>query len=94
MQISGSAAYSGLSSIQSGQARVDQAAQSIANSNIDRTQSTQKQATSVNGIDRRQDTDQATDLVQLTTGKTQVQLGAKVEKASDEVLGTLLDIHA
>ena len=61
MEISGNTAfYAGLSSIQSGQNRVDQAASQI-------------------------------NIVELSQGKIQAELGVKVAKASDEVLGTIID---
>lgn len=33
-------------------------------------------------------------MVDLTLGKLQAELGVKVAKASDEVLGTLIDTYA
>lgn len=96
MQIS-SSFNSGLSSIQAGQARVDQAGSMIANNAMDtsaKSQSSNDQVNRLHSVDRSQQTDLATNAVELTLGKIQVQAGVKVEKASDEMLGTLIDTHA
>jgi hypothetical protein len=88
---------SGLSSIQAGQTQVNQAASMIANNSLDtsaKSQSSNDQVNRLHSIDRSQQTDLATNAVQLELGKIQVQAGVKVEKASDEVLGTLIDTHA
>lgn len=95
MQISGSASYSALSTIQSGISRTDQAASQIASNGIEKAaqnQSTSQQVARLNSVDRSADL--TGDLVELNGGKTQAQLGAKVEKAADQMLGTLIDIHA
>jgi len=96
MQIS-SSFNSGLSSIQAGQTRVDQAASMIANNSVNtsaKSQSSNDQVNRLHSVDRSQQTDLATSAVELALGKLQVQAGVKVEKASDEVLGTLIDTHA
>jgi hypothetical protein len=88
---------SGLSSLQAGQTQVNQAASMIANNSLDtsaKSQSSNDQVNRLHSIDRSQQTDLATNAVQLELGKIQVQAGVKVEKASDEVLGTLIDTHA
>jgi hypothetical protein len=88
---------SGLSSIQAGQTQVNQAASMIANNSLDtsaKSQSSNDQVNRLHAIDRSQQTDLATNAVQLELGKIQVQAGVKVEKASNEVLGTLIDTHA
>ena len=36
----------------------------------------------------------ATSVVQMAVGKTEVELGAKVVKASDEMLGRIIDTYA
>ncbi|MFZ3284880.1 pyrroloquinoline quinone biosynthesis protein PqqE [Pseudomonas sp.] len=98
MEISGNTAfYAGLSSIQSGQNRVDQAASQIANNTIERSvtsQSSEAQIDRLRGVDRSQQMDLGSDMVQMAQGKFQVELGAKVAKASDEVLGTIIDTFA
>ncbi len=98
MEISGNTAfYAGLSSIQSGQNRVDQAASQIANTTIERSvtsQSSEAQVDRLRGVDRSQQMDPGSDMVQMAQGKFQVDLGAKVVKASDEVLGTIIDTFA
>jgi flagellar hook protein FlgE len=93
MQISASSAYSsGLSSVQSGQQRVNQAASDIASINVAKPVA---QAPVANpGNKQAQPVDLATSLVDLQVGKEQVQAGAKVLKTADDVLGTLLDIRA
>ncbi|MBK5377110.1 pyrroloquinoline quinone biosynthesis protein PqqE [Pseudomonas sp. TH43] len=98
MEISGNTAfYAGLSSIQSGQNRVDQAASQIANNTIERSvtsQSSEVQVDRLRGVDRSQQSDLASNMVDMAQGKFQVELGAKVAKASDEVLGTIIDTFA
>lgn len=95
MEISGNTAfYAGLSSIQSGQNRVDQAASQIASQTVERSVTSQSSPTQVNrllAVDRSQQSDLESNMVDLTLGKLQAELGVKVAKASDEVLGTLID---
>ena len=98
MEISGSTAYyPGLSAIQTGQNRVDQAASQIANTTVERSatsQSSDYQAERLRSVDRSQQMDLATSTVQMAVGKTEVELGAKVAKASDEMLGRFIDTYA
>ncbi|NER60529.1 pyrroloquinoline quinone biosynthesis protein PqqE [Pseudomonas sp. MAFF212428] len=98
MEISGNSAfYAGLSSIQTGQNRVDQAANQIATTTVERSatsQSSDYQAERLRSVDRSQQMDLATSTVELALGKHQVELGVKVAKASDEMLGTLIDTFA
>ncbi|GLH20184.1 MULTISPECIES: pyrroloquinoline quinone biosynthesis protein PqqE [Pseudomonas] len=98
MEISGNTAfYAGLSSIQSGQNRVDQAASQIANNTIERSvtsQSSEVQVNRLRGVDRAQESDLASNIVEQSQGKIQAELGVKVAKASDEVLGTIIDTFA
>jgi hypothetical protein len=89
--------YPGLSAMQVGQERVDQAATQLASPNTEvagRSQSSDFQLERLRSVDRAQRSDMATNIVELTQGRIQVQLGAKVEKASDEALGTLIDTYA
>lgn len=98
MEITGSSAYyAGLGAIQAGQNRIDQAAGQIANTTLERaatSQSSDFQAERLRGVDRSQQMDLATSTVQLALGKTEVELGAKVAKASDEMLGRFIDTYA
>ncbi|QXI17409.1 pyrroloquinoline quinone biosynthesis protein PqqE [Pseudomonas hamedanensis] len=98
MEISGNTAfYAGLSSIQSGQNRVDQAASQIANNTIERSvtsQSSEVQVDRLRGVDRAQQSDLASSVIEMSQGKLQAELGVKVVKASDEVLGTIIDTFA
>jgi hypothetical protein len=98
MEISGNSAfYAGLSTIQTGQNRVDQAAGQIANNTVERavtSQSSDAQVDRLRSVDRSQQSDLASNMVEMSQGKFQVELGAKVAKASDEVLGTLIDTFA
>ncbi|MCO7626504.1 MULTISPECIES: pyrroloquinoline quinone biosynthesis protein PqqE [Pseudomonas] len=98
MEISGNTAfYAGLSSIQSGQNRVDQAASQIANNTIERSvtsQSSEVQVERLRGVDRAQQSDLASNMVEMSQGKIQAELGVKVAKASDEMLGTIIDTFA
>ena len=93
MDISGSSAfYSGLSTIQAGQSRVDQAAGRIASAAT--TQPSDAQRDRLQANDRAQPTNSASNMVEMAQGKFQVELGAKVAKTSDEMLGTLIDTFA
>ena len=98
MEITGrSAYYAGHSAIQSGHNRIDQAASQIANNSVERaatSQSSDYQAERLRAVDRSQQMDLATSTVQLSLGKTEVELGAKVAKASDEMLGRFIDTYA
>lgn len=98
MEITGSSAYyAGLSAIHTGQNRVDQAASQIANNTAERTatsQSSDFQAERLRAVDRSQQMDLATSTVQLALGKHEVELGAQVVKASDEMLGRFIDTYA
>ena len=98
MEISGNTAfYAGLSSIQAGQNRVDQAASQIANTTVERSvtsQSSEIQADRLRAVDRSRESDVATSMVEMSMGKVQTELGVKVAKASDEMLGTLIDTYA
>jgi len=98
LEISGSTAfYAGLSTLQAGQNRVDQAAGQIANTTIERSvtsQSSEVQVDRLRSVDRSQQSDLASNVVEIAQGKIQVELGVKVAKAADEVLGTLIDTYA
>ncbi|UVH48364.1 pyrroloquinoline quinone biosynthesis protein PqqE [Pseudomonas sp. CBSPBW29] len=93
MEISGSSAfYSGLSAIQTGQNRVDQAAGKIASAAT--TQPSDAQNDRLRSVEANQASNSASNMVEMAQGKFQVELGAKVAKASDEMLGTLIDTYA
>jgi flagellar hook protein FlgE len=93
MEISGSSAfYSGLSTIQAGQNRVDQAAGKIASAAT--TQPSDAQNDRLRSVDANQASNSASNMVEMAQGKFQIELGAKVAKASDEMLGTLIDTYA
>lgn len=98
MQISGNTVfYAGLSTIQTGQNRVDLAAGQVANNTIERSvtsQSSEVQVDRLRSVDRSQQSDVAANMVEMSQGKFQVQLGVNVAKASDEMLGTLIDTFA
>ncbi|KTT16825.1 MULTISPECIES: hypothetical protein [Pseudomonas] len=98
MEITGSSAfYAGLGAIHTGQNRVDQAASQITNSTAERSatsQSSDFQAERLRAVDRSQQMDMATSTVQMALGRTEVELGAKVVKASDEMLGRIIDTYA
>ena len=98
MQISmNNTLYPGLSAMEVGQYRVDQAATQIASSNIEvsgRSQSSDFQLENLRSVDRAQRSDMSANIVELESAKTQFQAGAAVQKASDEVLGTLIDTFA
>ncbi|MBX9913610.1 MAG: pyrroloquinoline quinone biosynthesis protein PqqE [Pseudomonadaceae bacterium] len=93
MQISASSAFnSGLSSVQNGQQRVNQAANDIASISVEKPAAQSLDANPSNN--QAQPVDLATSLVDLQIGKQQVQAGAEVIKTADDALGTLLDIRA
>ncbi|MDR6914123.1 hypothetical protein J2X66_000987 [Pseudomonas sp. 3296] len=98
MQISGNTAfYAGLSTIQTGQNRVDQAAGQIASNTIERSvtsQSSEVQVDRLRSVDRSQRSDLTSNVIEMAQGKSQLEAGAKVAKASDEMLGTLIDTFA
>ncbi|QLL12949.1 pyrroloquinoline quinone biosynthesis protein PqqE [Pseudomonas chlororaphis] len=98
MEISGNTAfYAGLSTVQTGQNRVDQAASQIASTTIERSvtsQSSEVQVERLRSVDRSQQSDLASNMVEMSMGKIQTELGVKVAKAADEVLGTLIDTYA
>ena len=98
MEISGNSAfYAGLSTIQAGQNRVDQASGQIANNAIERSvvsQSSEVQVDRLRSVDRSQLSDLASSRVDMAQGKFQVEAGVNVAKASDEMLGTLIDTFA
>lgn len=98
MEISGSTAfYAGLSTLQAGQNRVDQAAGQIANMTIERSvtsQSSEAQVDRLRSVDRSQQSNLSSNVVEMAQGKIQAELGVKVAKAADEVLGTLIDTYA
>ncbi|MGI4838712.1 MAG: hypothetical protein ACRYF9_13935 [Janthinobacterium lividum] len=97
MDISSSTSYSsynsGLSAIQTGMTRLDQASSDIANSASATSQSSNYQAERLRGVDRSQ-LDPASAAVEMIQAQIQVQAGTKVEKAADQALGSLIDIYA
>ena len=99
MEISGSAFNSGISTIQSGQRRVDQAAVNIASNALTQPQqpNSTPPANQVNpapSLAEQTRPDLAESLVALREGQNAAQAGAKVVKTADEVLGTLIDTTA
>ncbi|KRA91008.1 MULTISPECIES: hypothetical protein [Pseudomonas] len=98
MEISGNTAfYAGLSTLQTGQNRVDQAVGQIANTTIERSvtsQSSEVQVDRLRSVDRSRQSDLASNVVEMVQGKIQAELGVKIAKAADEVLGTLIDTYA
>jgi hypothetical protein len=82
MEISGNTAfYAGLSTIQTGQNRVDQAAGQIASTTIERSvtsQSSEVQVDRLRSVDRSQQSDLASSVVEMSQGKFQVELGVNV----------------
>lgn len=99
MEISGSAFNSGISTIQSGQRRVDQAALDIASNTLapaPQPNSTPpaNQVNPAPSLAEQTRPDLAESLVALREGQNEAQAGAKVVKTADEVLGTLIDTSA
>lgn len=98
MEISGSTAfYAGLSTVQTGQNRVDQAAGQIANNTLERSvtsQSSDSQVDRLRSVDRAQQSGLSNSMVEMAQGRFQLEAGVKMAKASDEMLGTLIDTFA
>ncbi|WP_339462601.1 hypothetical protein [Pseudomonas sp. EA_105y_Pfl2_R69] len=99
MEISGNAFNSGISTLQSGQRRVDQAAADIAsNAATPPLQpSSTPPANQVNPAPSSAEQsrpDLAESLVALRQGQNEAAAGAKLVKTADEVLGTLIDTSA
>lgn len=98
MNISGNTAfYAGLNTLQVGQNRIDQAAGQMAIATVEPSVSSQSSDTQVNrmrAVDRSQLSDIASNVADLNTGKAQVELGAKVVRTADEMVGTLIDTYA
>lgn len=93
MEISASSAFSsGLSSIQNGQRRADQAATEIASASLPRAVPPADAGASSSSDARLPDL--ASSLVDLQVAKVEVQAGARVVETADAVLGTLLDTRA
>ena len=98
MEITGQSAFhAGLGAMRAGQHRMDQTANQIANAGVERaatSQSSDYQAERLRAVDRSQQLDLATSTVQSTLAAQQVELGATVAKASDELLGRFIDTYA
>lgn len=102
MQISSSALSSGLSGIQNGQRRVDQAAFEIASSGLPQDQTTsqtnqnntQNQVTTTPQNADPNSPDLTESLVALRVGENEVRANARVVDTADDVLGTLIDTRA
>lgn len=105
MEISGNAFNSGLSTIQSGQRRVDRAAADIASNAVTTPQppvqgTPQNQNQNPNQVNASAQSptenrpDLAESLVALRVGQYEAQSGARVVETADEVLGTLIDTTA
>ncbi|WP_439859996.1 hypothetical protein [Pseudomonas sp. MBLB4136] len=94
MEISGSAFSAGISTIQSGQRRIDQAATEIAGAAFAAPppQQSRVDATPESRADAPADLSES--LVALRVGQHEAQVGARLVKTADEVLGTLIDTKA
>lgn len=89
MEISGNAFNAGLSGIQAGQRRVEQAAGEVASAAGAPVQPSPAQQ-----VEPANPSDLAESLVGLTQGRNEVQASARVVETADEVLGTLIDTRA
>jgi hypothetical protein len=97
MEISASAFSSGLSGIQAGQRRVDQAAGEIASNGLPQPPSETPPSQQVEPSPEARGSnpaDLAESLVGLAQGRNEVQASARVVETADEVLGTLIDTRA
>lgn len=94
MNISGTSSYAtGLTAIQNGLGRLDQAASEVANVASSTSQSSSYQAERLQGAERSQ-LDPASAAVDMIQAQIQIQAGTKVEKAADQALGSLIDTYA
>ncbi|WP_339489506.1 hypothetical protein [Pseudomonas sp. EL_65y_Pfl2_R95] len=91
--ITGSAFNAGLSTIQSGQQRVDQAAQGIASGAAPQPARSAEQVAS-NSPAQAGTPELSSNLIELRVGQYQAQAGARLLETADEVLGTLIDTRA
>ncbi|MGQ7959747.1 hypothetical protein ACUTAF_18870 [Pseudomonas sp. SP16.1] len=97
MEISANAFNSGLSGIQAGQRRVEQAASEIASNAVTPPQGQTPQQNQVDPAPQaaeRTRPDLAQSLVGLRVGENEVRASARVVATADEVLGTLIDTRA
>ena len=99
MEISANAFRSGLSGIQSGQRRADQAAADIASSTVNPAQQAiqtppQNQVNPSSQVAERSRPDLTESLVTLRAAENEVRANARVVDTADEVLGTLIDTRA
>ncbi|WP_373389353.1 pyrroloquinoline quinone biosynthesis protein PqqE [Pseudomonas alcaligenes] len=98
MEISGNAFSAGLSGIQAGQRRVEQAASEIASNTLPTQPSAEtppaQQVEPSQQSQANTQADLAESLVGLTQGRNEVQASARVVETADEVLGTLIDTRA
>lgn len=99
MEISANAFSSGISTIQSGQRQVEQAAIGIAGNAVSAAPTplptpAQNQVNAAPQADADNRPDLAESLVTLRVGQNEVQAGARLVKTADEVLGTLIDTTA
>lgn len=81
MEIQGSGFSAGLGAIQSGQRIIQQAAGEIASN-------------TVGGASAEQPADLTTILLALEAGKIQAEAGSMVAKATDQMIGSLIDTFA
>ena len=95
MEVTVNALSSSISTIQSGQRRVERAAAEIAGTAASAPSTppqSQSNATPQSSADKRPDLAQS--LVELRVGQHQAQAGARLVQTADEVLGTLIDTSA
>ena len=99
MEISRSSFSSGLSTVQSGQRRVDEAAADIASNAVGQQPrpTSAPPANQVNPVPSSAEQNRpalAESLAELREGQIEVETGARLVKTADEVLGTLIDVKA
>ncbi len=92
MQVSASTLNAGLSALQSGQRRVEQASGDIVGNMVVAPPQNQVGVAPPAGADNRPDLTQS--LVTLRVGLHEAQAGARLVQSADEVLGTLIDTTA
>lgn len=85
MQISSSLFSSGMTAIQTGQQRVDEAGQAIAASALPVAENSQAVAATVELTEQ---------LIQIKVGEHTAKAGVRMLRSADEVLGTLINTKA
>lgn len=94
MDINPTAFNAGLTGIQAGQRKVDQAAFDIARQPVTPAEQGLARSGAAQDIDQTRRPELTQSLIEQRVGEHEVQANAKVIKTADEALGTLIDTRA